>query len=221
MYDHIGIVTGLLIEADAFAKSEGTVDNTAPFSCRHGERWSIACGGIGKVHATMAAQYLATRGCDLLVSLGVAGALDREASPGAYWLTHALQHDYGAARASGFVPFKGGTMPLGQPSELAFPAIDDPGTGLQPARIVTGDCFVEDPALAARLSRDHAAHLVDMESAAIAQVAAAHGIGFAGIRSVSDGADGDSARNFQLHLERAARTAATAAQEALPLLLRA
>lgn len=181
----------------------------------------MACGGIGKVHAAMAAHHLASRGCDLLVSMGVAGGLDIRLGGGPFWLSHAVQHDYGAARADGFVAFRGGMMPLGTPTDCAFAAIDDPGSGLAPARIVTGDAFVEDPIAARRIAERHDAQLVDMESAAIAQVAAAHGLGFAGVRAVSDGANGDSADSFKDNLDRAAKAAARAMEGVLPLLQRA
>lgn len=218
MRRQIGIVTGLDIEADAFMRGEGTADPAVPFSCRHGAGWSVACGGIGKVHAAMAAQHLAARGCDLLVSMGVAGALDDNLGPGPFWISHAIQHDYGAARSDGFVAFRGGVMPLGDPADGDFASIEDPGSGLEPARIVTGDAFVEDPAAARRLAGRHDAHLVDMESGAIAQVAAAHGLGFAGVRAISDAANGDSADSFQHNLERAAASAARAMERVLPLL---
>ena len=214
----IGIVTGLQAEADAFFSKHGQHDADVGFSCRLGDGWAIACAGIGKVHAAMAAQHLVARGCNLLMSLGVAGALDPAIGTGPFWLTHAVQHDYGAARADGFAAFRGGTMPLGIPANIDFAAIDDPGSGLVGARIVTGDSFVENAAAAAALAARHDAQLVDMESAAIAQVAAAHGLPFAGIRSVSDGANEDSADNFQAQLARAAEAAAGAAMAVLPKL---
>ena len=211
----IGIVTGLEAEADAFFPNDGLQDSAVAFSCRAGDGWAVACAGIGKVHAAMAAQHLAMRGCDLLMSLGVAGALDPAIGTGPFWLTHAVQHDYGAARADGFVAFRGGTMPLGEPRNIEFAAIEDPGSGLVAARIATGDCFVENAAGAQALALRHDAQLVDMESAAIAQVAAAHGLGFAGIRAVSDGANEDSADSFQATLARAADAAAKAAMAVL------
>lgn len=63
------------------------------------------------------------------------------------------------------------------------------------APLATGDVFLADPALAAELAARDGAASVDMETAAVAQEAADHGLPFLGVRVVSDvvgGPDGDA-----------------------------
>lgn len=212
----VGLVTGLLEEAQAFRPRQGEINPDCPFYCREAPRFVIACAGIGKVNAAMAASYLVAKQCDLLLSLGVAGRL-RDGPPGPHWIAEAIQHDYGALRSSEFARYRAGSLPFGQSDLAAYEAIDDPGLDLPAARILTGDCFVEDRGKAAGLADALGGDLIDMETGAIAQVAQMAGISWAGIRSVSDSADDDSVSEFQKNLDRAAQQAAQAADRFLNL----
>jgi adenosylhomocysteine nucleosidase len=87
----------------------------------------------------------------------------------------------------------------------------DPDLGLPHARIASGDAFVEDPALAARLVA-MGCDLVDMEVAAVAQVAQMLGLPWAAVKAPTDGADGASAGDFNANLKAAAARAARAVE---------
>jgi adenosylhomocysteine nucleosidase len=52
--------------------------------------------------------------------------------------------------------------------------------------LATGDAFVVDPRFAAKLARERRAVSVDMETAAVAQEAADHGVPFLGVRVIAD-----------------------------------
>ena len=52
--------------------------------------------------------------------------------------------------------------------------------------MATGDAFVVDPSFAAKLARERRAVSVDMETAAVAQEAADHGLPFIGVRVIAD-----------------------------------
>ncbi|MCC6677853.1 MAG: 5'-methylthioadenosine/adenosylhomocysteine nucleosidase [Phycisphaerales bacterium] len=80
------------------------------------------------------------------------------------------------------------------------------------ADIMTGDRFIADPteldSIADRVARQAEAvgaevdvAAVDMESAAVAQVCAEHGIPFAALRIISDSADEDAAEDFSAFLK--------------------
>lgn len=213
----VGLITGLMEEAAQFRPRDGKQVPDTPYYLREDDRFAILCAGVGKVNAAMAATVLVARGCNLLVSMGSAGRL-RPGSSGVFWVSEAIQHDYGARRPGGFATFTAGTLPLGTASVRPFKAIKDPGLHLPEARILTGDRFVEQLDAALRLAERFDADLIDMETGAIAQVAAAHDIGWAGIRAVSDEADEQSAGNFKKNLDRAARTAAREASRLVDIL---
>ncbi|MCM8558010.1 5'-methylthioadenosine/S-adenosylhomocysteine nucleosidase [Sphingomicrobium sediminis] len=215
----IGIVTGLLEEADAFRPGVGRIRREMPFYFREDEDFMLACAGIGKVNGSMAASTLVSRGCDLLVSMGSAGRIGKGEDQ-AYWLGGAYQHDYGACRREEFVAFRAGSLPFGEPDRQPFLPIDNPGLDLPTATIITGDCFIEDEGRAGAMSLDFDAELVDMETGAVAQVAAMHNIGWAGVRAVSDGANEDGANEFKTQLLNAARMAASQVDKMVQLLQR-
>ena len=213
----VGIVTGLLEEAESFRPGEGAAKHDSPIYCRESERWAIACAGVGKVNAAVAATFLVLRRCDILLSFGVAGRVGSGREE-IYWLTEAIQHDFGAWRGSRFVPYPAGTLPIGKVTLAPLVAMDDPGMELPCAIIITGDCFVEDQSRSDALTARHDAELVDMETGAIAQVAALFGIPWAGLRAVSDGADARGAIEFETNLGRTAILAAQAAERFVALM---
>lgn len=89
---------------------------------------------------------------------------------------------------------------------------------LPQARIATADCFVKCPDRSGYLRDVLKADLVDMETAAVAQIAALLDIPWAGIKAVTDGADGNSSGDFHANLERAANRAASEAARFIELL---
>lgn len=218
----IGVVAALAQEADALFAGQGEVNAAHRMTIRAvacgGLRVMIATSGIGKVNAAMAATLLASvYGAQLLMVVGTAGRV--AAAPGsAYWLYDAIQHDYGAQRSSGFVTYSAGAWPIGEAELHPLIATPDPDSGLPPVRIVSGDAFIECPLGAARLAGPLGAVLVDMESAAVAQVAATFGLPWGGVKAVTDDADGNSAGSFQDNLLRAAKEAARACEAAIAAL---
>lgn len=214
----IGIVTGMIEEADMLFGSQGRADPARNHYYRAvSDNVRVACFGIGKVNAAMAAAMLVQEGCQMLFSAGVAGRLSKRAGE-VFWISEAVQHDYGALRPDGIARFRAGALPFGRPSILAFTAMPDPGLDLPKARIATGDVFVECPDQSLRLANDVEADLVDMETAAIAQVAERMGRPWGGIRAVSDEADDSGVVRFQENVARAAANAARQVERLVRLL---
>ena len=219
----VGIVTGLQAEADAFCAGAGETVHDLPFPVRllgrSGHRIAVASAGIGKVNAATAATALVlNHQAQLLLVIGTAGKLSALAGD-CFWLAEALQHDYGAARPGSFAHFSAGEWPIGEARIAAFAAMADPGTALPHARIATGDAFVECPDHSRRLTSHLAADLVDMETAAVAQVAARFGLTWAAIKATTDEANGDSAGDFQANLAAAAARSAAAADRLVGMLV--
>jgi adenosylhomocysteine nucleosidase len=78
---------------------------------------------------------------------------------------------------------------------------------------VSGDLFVAADSARAFLADQFEARIVDMESAAAAQVAYLNGIPFVAVRAISDQAGGDALVQITGSVERAARAAGAAVLE--------
>ena len=218
----LGVIAALPEEADAFFPGQGQVDDAGPLPVRRLHLGDVdmivVVSGIGKVNAAMAATCLIFgEGCDHLLIIGTAGMIGQRAEH-CFWLTSAIHHDYGAERSDGFTHYTAGSWPLGPARVEPFMAMPDPGLGLPHARVASGDAFVECPDYARFLSEGLSADVVDMETAAAAQVAKRFDLPWAGIRAVSDGANGDSVDAFQQNLKRAARAAGEAGERFVELL---
>ena len=205
------ILAALPEEGDALFAGQGESVATAPFPARRVGAVTIVTCGLGKVNAATAAALCAERiQPAALVMTGTCGRLS--AVPGdAFWLSHAVQHDYGAAQAGGFITYPAGDWPMGPPADRPFAAMPDPGLGLPHARIASGDSFLQCPGTAARLVAA-GCDLVDMEVAAVAQVAHLLGLPWAAVKAPTDEANGDSAGDFHANLLAAAARAARAVE---------
>ena len=217
MIARIGIVTGLKEELAAFRPDDpGESLGDGPIAVRHvvysGKDVFLASAGIGKVAAATAATWLHARHqVDLLLVIGTAGMIG-EAHGGVFHIVEAVQSDYGAQRPDGFVNYTAGDWPIGEAVVRPYlaHAVGDPG--LPKARIASSDLFVECGGHAKRLRMLLGATLVDMETAAVAQVASLLGLPWAAIKATTDSADATSAGIFQANLAAAARASAEAAE---------
>jgi len=218
----IGLLAALNEEADAFMPGAGeTLPDAWPALRRivTGEHSIIvASTGIGKVNiATAAALLHAVHGAEVLMIVGTAGKLS-DLEGDCFYLARAIQHDYGARKAEAFVHYPPGAWPMGPASVEPYHALPDPGTGLPAACITSGDAFIEDAAYARHLVAALDADIVDMETAAVAQYAAAAGLLWSGIKAATDDANHDSAGDFHANLLAASRRAAEAMERLIALL---
>ena len=81
--------------------------------------------------------------------------------------------------------------------------------GVHEGRIVSGECFVEDSNLKAKLIDEYAPHCTEMEGAAIGHVAYINEVPFLVIRCISDSADDEA----QISYDDFAKTAANYCSE--------
>lgn len=218
---HILLLAAMAEEAEGFMPEIGVADSGWPSVRRlslGGHDISVATTGVGKANVSAAAALLyAKRPADLMLMIGTAGKIAR-AEGDCFWLSRAVQHDYGRRTAAGFVHYDPGALPFGPSVVVPFEAMRDPGTHLPHATIVSGDSFVEDQGFAAHLAATLDATLVDMETAALAQVATRLGVQWAGIKATTDEADETSHGDFMINLRHAARRAGEAAERFINLL---
>ncbi|MEH6790382.1 5'-methylthioadenosine/S-adenosylhomocysteine nucleosidase family protein [Parasphingorhabdus sp.] len=228
MIDHVAIITGVQDEADAFlpdhsARTAGSPLGTIRQIDHAGKTVSVLCCGIGKVHAGAAALYMHSHfSPDLFLVIGTAGHVSALAGD-CFYLGESLQADYGTLERfgdhDGFTHYNAGAWPIGPSDWKPFTAHPMPeALALPQARIATADCFVKCPERSGYLRDVLKADLVDMETAAVAQIAALLDRPWAGIKAVTDGANSDSSGDFHANLERAANRAAEEAARFIELL---
>jgi adenosylhomocysteine nucleosidase len=194
----IAVLAALEEEAHAMVRHLPRSETIGPrLSIWEGDQVVVVVGGVGKVAAALATQFA----CDVfkprcVISIGLAGGLDKSAKPGQVVVaTRALQHDLDGrplTPARGIIPALGiGTIP-------ANPAVSD--TLLRAARyksedaqaglVLTGDQVVTSRTVRDAIARDFPdAACLDMETAAVAQVAYQNDVPWSGLRVISDSAD--------------------------------
>jgi adenosylhomocysteine nucleosidase len=203
--------------------------------------------GIGKVNTALVATLLLDHfGCRSLLLTGVAGGIDPALGIGDVVVAERLiQHDYGAVIAGEIKPFRPGLAPIGEPSEeLGFdlapeirgrlhdrldgfalpplPASVTGGAARQPrirfGTIISGDQFINCETTRQRLFKRFRAQAVEMEGAAVAQVAAQFNAPCIVVRCLSDLAGGASHVDFPAFLAATAESAAQVLRRIVPAL---
>jgi adenosylhomocysteine nucleosidase len=229
---------GEVVEVAGFHFRSGLID---------GHPVILAEAGVGKVAAALVGSLLLDRfRCRGVIFSGVAGGLDPALAIGDIVIAdELLQHDYGALISGRLKPFHPGTAPIGEPvvrppflldpvlrqaivadiAGLRMPPfragdIDRPGRVLL-GRILSGDQFVNCAATRDRLHAEFGGQAVEMEGAALAQVAERFGVPCIVVRCLSDMAGAESHLDFATFLPAAAGAAATVVRRMIPLLSRA
>ncbi len=180
---------------------------------------AVVCCGVGKVNAALCAQILISSfGVEAIINTGSAGGLDEGLRVlDMVVATDTVQHDFDVT-AFGYPPGQvpGADSPFLRADErlreIALIAFDRAGKAdghrMVAGRIASGDAFVTDSALRARVVERFEPTCVEMEGAAIAQVAAANGVPFAILRSVSDLAGHEASMSYDEFAVRAAHVSA-------------
>lgn len=130
----------------------------------------VRAGGGTPAGAERAARQLVAEGARALISFGLAGGLDPDLRPGAL-VVPATVVENGVAYT-------------------ADPALSARFGGPTPHRLLAGDVVVPD-AVSKRAARAIGADAVDLESGAVARVAAELGLPFAVVRAICDPAERD------------------------------
>jgi len=203
--------------------------------------------GIGKVNTALVATLLLDHfGCRSVLLTGVAGGIDPALGIGDVVVAERLiQHDYGAIIGGDIKPFRPGVAPIGESRErLGFdlapeirrrlherldgfalpplPAAVTGAAGRQPTirfgTIISGDQFINCETTRQRLFDRFRAQAVEMEGAAVAQVAAQFNAPCIVVRCVSDLAGAESHLDFPAFLSATAESAAQVLRRIVPVL---
>lgn len=172
--------------------------------------------GIGKVNAAMSTTILIERyHPDLIINTGSAGGLNPELNVGDLVISDDVCHHDVDATVFGYAYGQVPQMPaayqaderLIQVAEEAARSLE--GIQVKKGRIASGDSFMSDPDRVQMVAEKFPGlQAVEMEAAAIAQVAYQYGLPFVIIRSLSDIAGKESDLSFEQFLQTAALNSA-------------
>lgn len=211
---------------------------TQVWTGEHGGRpVALAMAGVGKVNAAAAAAVLLDRyEASALIFSGVAGGLNPAFGVGSVLLGERLAiHDFGLIADRSFVRTASGINPIGAPMlEAVTPVREDVQATLGRLRdavagridapvalgsLITADYFLNCAATRDDLHTALGADAIDMESGAVAQVAAAWGAPLYVIRTLSDQSGDDSHLSFAQMAAMAARNSALCVSALLEILI--
>jgi adenosylhomocysteine nucleosidase len=136
----------------------------------------VAVSGIGRAAAAAAAVALVEAGASALMSFGVAGALDPRLKPGSVVLPSVL------------LLIDGGRYPTDAVWRERIAAELRPSRAVIEGHLLTSDQAIDTPEQKAAAFHGTGAVAVDMEGAAVAEIAAKHHLPFVAVRVIVDAA---------------------------------
>lgn len=148
----------------------------------------------GKVNAGAGVTaLLCKKDVESLINIGVGGSLDAAKAPLLSLIVGAdfVQHDIDSTAIGDDLYMVSGLNQVYMPADRALNLFlmeeaEKEGIKIVRGRIATGDQFISNPAVKEKIRKDVGALSVDMETAAMAQVACCYNIPFAAVRAVSD-----------------------------------
>lgn len=229
----IGIIGAMEEEVAALKEDmivEETVEQASMVFCRGvlcGKEVVVVRSGIGKVNAGICAQILVDRfHVDTLINTGIAGSLDAKIDIGDLVIsTDALHHDMDAVNF-GYEP---GQIP--RMDVLAFPADEElvkkaveanqkanPEIHTFTGRVASGDQFIAAGDVKDRIAEGFHPLCVEMEGAAIAQVAYLNKVSYVIIRAISDKADNSATMDYPTFEKQAIAHSVRLMKELVPMI---
>ena len=228
--DKIGIVVAMQEEREAIEKILENVEVEQVCNLRiiKGEIKNKECilveCGVGKVNAARATQVIIDKfEVDTIINVGVAGAVNPMLEIGDIVIgKYVLQHDFDITafgHSKGYITGVGDRINCTDKYNKQVEKIIDESIEkkyqVKLGIVATGDIFCTDIDMKNKIQAKFDADVVDMECAAIGQVAYLNDIPFAVIRSVSDTPNGENAKTFDENLKLASKRSANMLEEML------
>lgn len=214
----------------------GCVMELGGFQFFETERCVYVQTGIGKINAAAVTALLIARfGVSHVIFAGVAGALNPALHTGdLVFGVRVATHDYGRVTDGELIAYPSGSIPIGPGALEAVPEVPHEAGALLAllaermapqvaaqillGTVITGDTFLNCTATGQKLAQRLGADAVDMESAAVVQVAARFGCPAYILRSISDSADDGSAQSYAANALPMAQVAAACVLELCALI---
>ena len=185
--------------------------------------------GLGKVNAAVVSTLLIKKFyCEFLLFSGVAGGIDPGIEIGEVIIGDSLiQYDYGTLKNKEMLPFRPGSIPIGESKNVIEYRITPKIKlmikaslpNVRMGKILTGDVYLQCEETQKVLFKKYGAQAIDMEGAAVAQVAEQFGIPSIVVRCLSDLAGANSQKLSSKFLNKAAKRSFNTAQKILNILL--
>lgn len=182
-----------------------------------GKECVLVKSGVGKVNAARTTQIMIDYfKLDCIFNLGAAGAIHNQLEIGDIVIgKYVVQHDFDITafgHKKGYITGIGNHVKcneeLVQKFEEVIQNIPEKEYQINLGIVATGDIFCTDVAMKDKIRENFKADVVDMECAAIAQVAYLNHLPFIVIRSVSDVPNGKNASTFDENLKLASKRCA-------------
>ena len=181
----------------------------------------VQCG-VGKVNASRTTQILVDNfNVESIINVGAAGAISSELNIGDVLIANTVvQHDFDITsfgHKKGYIPGVGDEIKCNSNLVESFKNIldknKDKNYKIKIGVVASGDIFCTEPNMKNKINQKFNAAVVDMECAAIGQVAVLDNIPFISVRSISDIPNGDNASTFDENLELASTRCAEMLKE--------
>lgn len=171
-----------------------------------------ACSSVGKVNAAICSTIILDRfEADCVINVGIAGAMDNRLEiMDIVFSSEAAFHDTDTVMVKYF-PFKDSFTGDEELLELASKAtalLENKRGNYYTGKVVSGDLFVSDRKVKDEIIEKHHPMCVEMEGAAVAQVAHTFNKPFLIIRTMSDSADENADNSYDNFLHVAAAQSA-------------
>lgn len=161
--------------------------------------------GIGKVNAAMGTQIMVDKfSVDAIINTGIAGAIHPNLRVGDIVLSSKVAHHDVDVQNFGYEKGQVPGLPLWFEADSRLIKLIRDHQELRKGAIVSGDQFVRDAGVKKEIEERFGALCVEMEGAAIAQVASQNEVPFVIVRAISDQADAESTISYEEFEEKAA-----------------
>lgn len=165
----------------------------------HGKNKIITvCCGIGKVNSAICTQILIDKfQVEQMINTGIAGGMKPDIKILEIVISTSVSaHDLDAHFLNDYPPYHAEFEADSDLQALAKSVCDEMHITTHAGKIISGDAFVTDSALKAKLTEQYNPYAVDMETASIGHCAWRNQIPFVSVRCISDLADDDGAMSF-------------------------